>query len=364
MSSLSARLSTLVAKLRAWPWVVRFLLRVVLTLAATVGPLLVVANWLAIGSITEAWPWFLWGEDYLALAEQFFFVARPVFGACLAVLTWWLLGRLLTPAKPRTGHIVKRALFAALRVPGLVLVLVALCVLAVPGAVNGVRFVRTFPPRTNHVVMENCGHCHSAWRPQHFVRTRAAWERTVGRMRQRNGADKYVSEAAAAEVIEWLSDYRGFSDAWTFKARCERCHGEHHLTTTSRTAEEWEFVVDRAGWMTPFAFRGDQKEQIKRYLTENLAAPPPPEGTPERKALEDRLELQRACNGCHSISLILEEGALDHPKAMVKRMSYKDPELVPPERIDAIVKTLESLPTDEETFWTLFPHDILLDHAR
>ena len=70
MSSLSARLSTLVANLRGWPWVVRFLLRVVLTLAATVGPLLVVANWLAIGSITEAWPWFLWGEDYLGLGPS------------------------------------------------------------------------------------------------------------------------------------------------------------------------------------------------------------------------------------------------------------------------------------------------------
>ncbi|MCO4773171.1 MAG: hypothetical protein KDA24_24265 [Deltaproteobacteria bacterium] len=364
MSSPSARVSTLVSRLRAWPWIVRLLLRIALTLGATVGPLLVVANWLAIGTITEAWPWFLWGEDYLALAEQFFFVARPIFTACLAVVTWWLLGRLLMPAIPRPGHIVKRALFASLGLPTFALTLVALSVLAIPGAVNGVRFVRTFPPRTNHVVMENCSHCHSPWRPQHFVRTREAWERTVGRMRQRNGADKYVSEDAAADVIDWLSDYRGFSDAWTFRARCERCHGEHHLTTTDRTAEEWDFIVERAGWMTPFAFRGDQKAQIKRYLAANVATAPPTEGSTEWRALEMRLELQRACNGCHSISLILEEGAMDHPRAMVKRMSYKDPELVPPERVDAIVEALEALPRDEASFWRLFPHDILLEEAR
>ncbi len=357
-------LHALLHRVRALPWVARVALRLGGTAAATVGPLVVLANWLAIGTITEAWPWFLWGEDYLVLAEQFFFVARPVLTGCLAVVVWWLLGRLLSPRVPRPGTLPSRLLRALPRVPGVLLLGVSAVLLSGVGSVNAVRFVRTFPPRTNHVVMENCGHCHSAYRPQHFIKTRAAWERTVHRMRTRNGADKYVSEAAAADVIDWLSDYRGFSDAWMFRARCERCHGEHHLTTRPRTAEEWDFVVERAGWMTPFAFRGDQKEQIKRYLREEVAAPPPPEGSPAREELEARLELQRACNGCHSISLILEDGAMDEPLAMVKRMSRKDPHLVPPDRVEAITETLTALPRDEAAFWTLFPHDILLELSR
>ena len=364
MSSLSARISDTLARLRALPWLLRVLLRVVLTIGAGLGPLLVVGNWLAIGTITEAWPWYLWGEDYLGLAEQFFFVARPVFTLCLTVVAWWALGKLLMPFQDRPGNLFVRGFFAALTLPTLVLTIVAASVLAVPTAVNAVRFVRTFPPRTNHVVMENCSHCHSPWRPQHFVRTRDAWTRTVTRMRERNGADKYVSESAADDVIDWLSDYRGFSDDWIFKARCERCHGEHHLTTIERTAEEWDWVVERAGWMTPFAFRGDQKAQIKRYLHEHVAVAPPAEGTPERAALDTRLELQRSCNGCHSISLILEDGAMDDLKAMVTRMSYKDPELVPPDRIDAIVEALEALPKEEAAFWDLFPHDILMEDPR
>lgn len=355
------RLQAVVTAVRAWPWVVRFILRAGLTLAATVGPLLIVANWLAIGTITEAWPWFLWGEDYLALAEQFFFVARPILTGSLAIVAWWLLGRLLMPRVPQPGSVVRRGLRTLPRVPGFILLLGAFGLLAGPSAVNAVRVVRTFPPRTNHVVMENCGHCHSAYRPQHFIKTRDAWTRTVHRMRTRNGAHKYVSEDAAADVVDWLSDYRGFSDAWMFKASCERCHGEHHLTTTPRTSEEWDFVVERAGWMSPFAFRGDQKVQLKRYLREHVATEPPAEGTPEHEALETRLELQRACNSCHSISLVLEEGALDDTEAMVRRMSYKDPDLVPPERIEAIAQAVDELPTDKAAFWTLFPHDILLD---
>ena len=36
-------------------------------------------------------------------------------------------------------------------------------------------------------------------------------------------------------------------------------------------------------------------------------------------------------------------------------------DLVPPERIEAIAQAVDELPTDKAAFWTLFPHDILLD---
>jgi hypothetical protein len=178
-------------------------------------------------------------------------------------------------------------------------------------------------------------------------------------MIERNGAP--VSDENAEKIIAWLQDYRSFPDSWMFRAKCMRCHGRAHLEETPRTAEEWELIVDRLKWLSPFAYREDQRSQIKRFLAEEMSVEPPAEGSPEREALDRRLELQRSCTPCHSLSLILEEGAMDDPPAMVKRMSQKNPEFVPPDRVDEIAKWLEELPKDEESFWELFPHDILMD---
>lgn len=351
---------SILTRVHAWPTPARLLLRLALT-AALVRPAMVLGNWLAIGTITEAWPWFLWGEDYLHLAEQFFFRWRPALIGALVVVSWWGLGKLLMPRAPRPGPLWKRVLRGLVRLPMALVVLGAAGALAGPAAVNSVRFVRTFPPRTNAVVMENCGHCHSPYRPQHFVRTEAAWRRTVQRMRERNGADKYVDEQTAEEVIRWLSDYRGFSDGWMFRAKCLRCHGEHHLREQERTAEEWAWVVERVAWLSPFAFREDQREQLRRHLATDLSAPAPAPGTPEAAALADRMKLQDSCNPCHSISLVLEDGALDDTEAMVRRMSSKDPSLVPPDEIDEYVRIIDGLPRDRAGLGRLFPHDELLE---
>ena len=328
-------------------------------MGAFYGPCLRLATVLSIGTITEAYPWMLWGESYLELARNLYTIARPILLAALTLCSTWLLFALLFPPRRTPASRPLRLLRWLPRAGSGLIALLALTVLAGPLAINSVRAVRTFPPRTNHVVLENCGHCHSPYRPQHFVRTAEQWRRTVTRMRERNGAP--VNDRQAEAVISWLSDYRGFSDAWVFRAKCLRCHGEHHLEETPRTAEEWGFVVDRLAWLSTFGYRVDQREQIERHLAAELSIDPPPPGSPEAEALEDRLLLQRSCNPCHSISLVLEEGALDDPRAMVERMSYKDPSRVKEEDIDRIVTALEALPTTADGFWDLFPHDVLLD---
>jgi hypothetical protein len=180
-------------------------------------------------------------------------------------------------------------------------------------------------------------------------------------MIDRNGAP--VDESTAAEIVKWLQDYRGFSDSWMFRAKCRRCHDVAHLKSRGRTAQEWAFIVDRVGWITPFGFREDQKTQIKKHLAANLAVEPPLLGSPGRVALDHRLELQAACNPCHSIALILEEGAMDEPEEMVKRMSEKNPTLVPPDKVENFAEWLLELPRDEAKFWSVLPHDILLDQV-
>ena len=355
---MSESISAAIDALRRQPLWFRLLLRLALVSLVALGPAVRVAYWLTVGAVTEAWPWLLWGEPYLEFAERMLATGRPVVWLCLLVITWWLLGFVLEPKPPEAKLSVRLARLAP-KVVGWVAVAAALVVIVPLSAIGGVRVVRTWPPRTDHVLQENCGHCHSPYRPQHYVKSPQMWERTVRRMVERNGAP--VEPAQAEEAIAWLSDYRGFDDAWMFRAKCTRCHGRQHVLDRPRTEQEWAGIVERVGWLNPFAFRADQREQVVRYLAEEHAVEPPPPGSPERAELDGRLELQRACNPCHSIGLILEEGAMDDPRGMVERMSRKNPELVPPDRIDAMTAALEALPTDEEAFWHLFPHDLLLD---
>ena len=352
------RLASWVASLRALPWVFRLGLRVALTSLFALGPAAPICYWLTVGFVTEAWPWLLWGETYLNLAENMRVAGRPAVFAMLLVLFWWLLGFVLEP-RDRSTPIWLRALLFPPR--ALWVALVAFCLLATTPLITvaGVRAVRNWPPRTDHLLQENCGHCHSPYRPQHYIKSSDAWAKTVRRMIDRNGAP--VSEEDAAKIVKWLQDYRGFSDSWMFRAKCLRCHGEAHLKETPRTAEEWAYVVDRLKWLSPFAYRVDQREQLKQHLSAELSVAPPPEGSPARQALDRRLELQAACNPCHSISLILEDGVMDNARDMVQRMSEKSPTFVPPEKVDEYTEWLKELPTDPEAFWELFPHDILLE---
>jgi hypothetical protein len=359
MPLVAPRPDEMLARLRGLPAVARWLLRLLLTAGFVAGPAAAIANTLAVGTITEAWPWLLWGEPYLELAERMYFGARPAMWVATSIVGWFAFGWLLTPRVAKPGPLWRRGLRFAFGVPGLVVLLIACSVLAGPAAVGAVRLGRTFPPRSDAVIQDNCGKCHSPYRPQHFIKTEDHWRRTVKRMRERNGAK--MSDKTAERAIQWLSDYRSFDDGWMFRAKCLRCHGEHHLREMDRTEEEWNWIVDRVAWLSPFAYRVDQRDQIKRHLATSLAKPAPAEGSPKRKAWRMRVELANACNPCHSIGLILEDGALDNAEDMVRRMSEKDPDLVPPDKVEEYSKALLDLPQDEDEFWRLFPHDLLLD---
>ena len=101
-----------------------------------------------------------------------------------------------------------------------------------------------------------------------------------------------------------------------FRARCERCHGRQHLREVPRTAEEWSWIVRRVSWISPFAFRADQQEQVDRYVRAELASPEPQPGSAEA------------------------------------------------DRVDDLVEAVLAVPTDEEAFRRAFPHDILRETER
>lgn len=325
------------------------------------GPATRIAYWLVVGTMTEAWPWQLWGEPYLnfvdtMLTERLHEVYLLICIAGFAGFGW------LLRSHPQKRPIAVRLALGTPQVAMILAGVASLTVLSPLLAINSVRLVRNWPPRTDSLIQKNCGHCHSPYRPQHYIKPPEMWRKTVRRMIERNKAP--VSDADGERIIAWLQDYRSFDDAWMFRGKCERCHHRTHLLERDRTEEEWAWIVKRLQWLNGFAYREDQQIQIKRYLAEHLSAEPPAEGSPEREALDQRIELQRACNPCHSLSLVLEEGAMDDPRAMVERMSQKNPTLVPPERIDDLTRAVEALPKDEAGFWELFPHDVLMELDR
>ena len=348
-------------QLRAQPLWFRLLLRLALWSLFALGPATRLTAWLCIGAIVEAWPWQLWAGSYLDFAQNMLEPGRPVVYVCLLVVGWWLLGLLIDPKPPERG----RGLRLLLAPPKLAwLAVVAVCLLALSPllAIGGVRAARTLPPRTDHLLQENCGHCHSPYRPQHLIKPAGMWRATVRRMIERNEAP--VSDEDGERIIDWLTDYRSYSDSWMFRARCERCHGRQHLREVPRTAEEWSWIVRRVSWVSPFAFRADQQEQVDRYVRAELASPEPEPGSAEAEEQERRLLLQRSCNPCHSISLILEEGALDDAETMIRRMARKNPDLVPEDRVHDLVEAVLAVPTDEQAFRRWFPHDILRETER
>ena len=361
LKSLFSRAREAYRRILELPLWFRLLLHVALFSLFAMGPATRIAYWLTVGTITEAWPWQLWGEPYLDLARDMLGQALPYIYYLVMVIGFWGVGWLLKPPPKKRGVPAR----LALGTPRVALALAAIgasLVLSPALAINSVRLVRNWPPRTDHVLRQNCATCHSPFRPQHYIKSPDMWRRTVRRMVERNGAP--VDDATAEKAIRWLQDYRSFSGGWMFRAKCERCHHRTHLLETPRTAEEWAWIVDRMAWLNTFAYRAEQRDQIKDYLAEELSGAPPPEGTEERAALDSRLELQRSCNPCHSIALVLEEGARDDTRAMLERMSYKNPDLVPPDRIDALTEAVDALPDNEDALWDLFPHDVLLELPR
>jgi len=136
------------------PWF-RLLLRVSVVALFALGPATTLCAWLTIGTITEAWPWLLWGEGYLALAERTLGVGRPVVYLSLLVVAFWGLGFLTEPRRRTKRTWSRRLLLLAPRTVYGGLVLVCLAVLVPLTAVNTVRLVRTWPPRTNQVLLGN-----------------------------------------------------------------------------------------------------------------------------------------------------------------------------------------------------------------
>ena len=173
-----------------------------------------------------------------------------------------------------------------------------------------------------------CGRCHERSLPLYYVKSPDAWRRTVATHVDIERVE--LSDGQRAELLGFLTSMRSFSDHWTFRTRCQGCHGSTWREWQPRTAEDWEGIVGRLSWWSPYYYRADVGAQITRFLAgsglvggggELLDMPP--------EDAEEVREVVRYCGFCHSVTYEAER-YLDHAAAgdgeverMVERMNDK-----------------------------------------
>ena len=169
-----------------------------------------------------------------------------------------------------------------------------------------------------------CGRCHERSLPLYYVKSPDAWRRTVDTHVDIERVD--LTEPERAALIGFLTSMRSFSDHWTFRTRCQGCHGSTWREWEPRTAEDWQGVVARS----PYYYRADVADQIGRFLaSQGLVggAGGLLDLRPERA--EEVRDVVRYCGFCHSVSYeadrYLEHAAADDGELerMVERMNDK-----------------------------------------
>lgn len=275
--------------------------------------------------------------------------------ACGALGTAWVVRRPRSTADGRRSTL--RLVSTAVAAP---LIAVALLPLAGLGFLHGVPAV-TAPGAG--LFSTRCGECHVRTRALFFVKTPAEWRRTVTRMREFEGAD--LDEGETERVIGFLTGMRSFSDAWTYRTRCERCHqlggmpGGLHAGREPRDPAEWPGIVEGFTRTSPYYYREDVRDQIVRHLEENASEPGATLGL-DTETYAGFREVGGTCGICHSLSRSAElyrSVPIDEVESLVARMSARmATPLDEGEQIRA-ARRYQTLIADPVQFDRLYPHD-------
>ncbi len=316
---------------------------------------------LAVAACRALFAWFVWYEAYWHFAEDFqrWATLAPLPFAFLGTF-WglrWLAARGMRGWRPggargllRVGIWTGRIVLGAVALPSGVALAAALLL---PALAFGPGYHTTGGKRLQRA---SCSHCHSPYRPFHFFRPPEQWDRTVHRMRTLEGAP--IDEEEQERIARYLSSRCSYTDAWMFRAKCLRCHDRQTLEARPRSGGEWEAIADRAARLSPYAYRQDWLEQVKRHAVEELAVPvdPPPLGD----LTESKLTFERHCGPCHYLDTAASTPTAEFDR-VVREMADKVPGRMSDEEVVGIVRYLrEHRPADGE--WaTAFPHDHLVE---
>ncbi len=242
--------------------------------------------------LAEAAWWVQWYHNqYTALYWLMLYGLPYLTGAVLVVVAVAIGWAVRSPGPRRRPR-------AALTTTILVLAGIATTPLGTLGALHGSRVL---PTRGSGLFASRCGECHVRTRALFFVKTPAEWERTVTRMREFEGAD--LDEDQAQRVLGFVTGMRSFSDAWTYKTRCERCHlpGSRHAGEDRRDPAEWPAIVEGFASTSPYYYRQDVRDQIVRHLERTASEPGATLGLDAETYARFRA-VGETCGLCHSLS--------------------------------------------------------------
>jgi len=302
----------------------------------------------------EAYWWVQWYQNLDQLMEQIRLYAPPILLPGVVAGGIWAASFAVrckrdAPLKRSIGRKTLRAAWLVVSVPT---VLAALGPLAM-GALHAGRVLAAPGPA---VFEDKCGGCHDLALSLYYIKTPVEWERTVKTQEEEEGVD--LSPEEREDVLGFLLGSRSFSDGWTFRTRCQRCH----LSTrgwAKRRPEEWARVVDGLARWSPHYFRPDVKAQVLRYLGRTRAAAGARQGL-DSKTHAAFQETARACSGCHSLSHGADRSRGQAPaelKRLVRRMNRKRAQPLSPARLSSLARTYQQLISDPARFERLFPHD-------
>ena len=207
------------------------------------------------------------------------------------------------------------------------------------------------------VLETKCGACHVRSRPLFYTKTPAQWRSTVTRMRQVEGAK--LSDQQAEELLAFLVGGRSFSDAWTFRTRCQRCHGARTYGWERRTPDDWARIAARLARWSPYYHRKPIQDQVVAHLTRTRSDATATLGLPKEK-YDAYQQVERTCSQCHSLSWnaarvqAMDEQAV---RDLVWRMVKKNASGWDDHRVNKLAREYRQLLNDPETLDRLFPHD-------
>jgi len=307
--------------------------------------------WLSV----ETFWWIQWYERIEPTMSWLRTFAPWSVGLGTALLGIWALRFSLPKTKNPPGgpFLLRVGVRLACTVP-VVLILAAFAPSAILGAVHASRLA-TVPGRG--VFEAKCGSCHDLVLSLYYIKTPIEWRRTIDT--QINVEKVKLTPKEKEDVIKFLVGMRSFSDEWTFRTRCRRCHVTSYRKWEKRPPEDWAAIAKRHANWSPYYYRPDVRNQIADHLGRTRSRPDATLGL-DAKTYAEFQEVGRACSACHSISIEAERyrgaGEAD-VRRMIERMSGKTARPMSESEIEKSAASYLELISDPLRFDHLFPHD-------
>ncbi len=306
-----------------------------------------VAMWLSV----ETFWWIEWYHEITPTMTTIINESPPYICAMLALLGVLLVGFSLArpdlaTEKPQWRRYILRGIS-----------LLAVVALLPIFALTGLRASRVYTKPGRGIYEKNCQYCHARARPLYFNKTPVEWERTLTKMKEKENAP--IDEQGKQDVIAFLTGMRSFSDRWTFRTRCQRCHLASYLSWENRDPQDWKVIVARHARWSPWYYRKDVRDQVVAYLSDAFGEPGATLGL-DAETYAAYSRVGQICTRCHSFSRQADRfrnSKLEKTLQMVRRMNQKMPTPLTEEQTFWVANTWRNVISKPQLVKKLFPHD-------